>query len=138
MSNRAITQKLPEARGESALVVVNDQIKVAKPVVARGGVDRKFVQKVKAEVEQQERQLARAIVTALATCSLIVAWMLMAQTDAQAPAMLRSQPTAVVQVVTSPPSQPEIIPTVYVVNQSILVPTLVADQAQQGRQLVRP
>jgi 2-keto-3-deoxy-galactonokinase len=115
----------------------NDR-KVAKPVAVGAGVDRKFVQKVKAEVEQQERQLARAIVTALATCSLIVAWMVMARTGAQETPFVRAQPAPVVQVVAQSVSQSEIIPTVYVATQSVPVPTLVAEPARQRRRPARP
>lgn len=137
MSNGVITQKLTEVVSESAPVVHNER-KPANAVAPRAGVDRKLVQKVKAEVEQQERQLARAIVTALATCSLIVAWMLMARTGAQEPPFVRSQPAPVVQVVAQPATQPEIIPTVYVASQSAPVPTLVVEPARQRRRPARP
>jgi 2-keto-3-deoxy-galactonokinase len=138
MSNGVITQKLTEVMSESSSVVANNERKVAKPVAVAPAVDRKFVQKVKAEVEQQERQLARAIVTALATCSLIVAWMVMARTGAQEQPFVRAQPAPVVQVVAQPVSQPEIIPTVYVATQSVPIPTLVAEPARQRRRPARP
>lgn len=138
MSNGVITQKLTEAMSESAPVVANNERKAAKVAAPSAGVDRKFVQKVKAEVEQQERQLARAIVTALATCSFIVAWMLMARTGAQEPPFVRDQPAPVVQVVKQAPSQPEIIPTVYVATQSVPVPTLVPEPARQRSRPARP
>jgi hypothetical protein len=138
MSNGVITQKLTEVMSESVPVVANNERKVAKSATPSAGVDRKFVQKVKAEVEQQERQIARAIVTALATCSLIVAWMLMAQTGAQEPPFVRAQPAPVVQVVAQPVIQPEIIPTVYVATQSVPVPTLVPETARQRRRPARP
>jgi len=138
MSNGVITQKLTEVMSESSSVVANNERKVAKPVAVAPAVDRKFVQKVKAEVEQQERQLARAIVTALATCCLIVAWMVMARTGTQEQPFVRAQPAPVVQVVAQPVSQPEIIPTVYVATQSVSVPTLVPETARQRRRPVRP
>ncbi len=138
MSNGVITQKLTEVMNESSSVVANNERKVAKPVAVAPAVDRKFVQKVKAEVEQQERQLARAIVTALATCCLIVAWMVIARTGAQEPPFVRAQPAPVVQVVAQSVSQPDIIPTVYVATQSVPVPTLVVEPARQRRRPVRP
>ena len=138
MSNGVITQKLTEASSDMSSVGANNERKIAKPVVAAPAVDRKFVQKVKAEAEQQERQLARAIVTALATCSLIVAWMLMAQTGAQEPPFVRTQPAPVVQVVARPVIQPEIIPTVYVATQPVPAPTLVPEQDRQRRRPARP
>jgi hypothetical protein len=138
MSNGVITQKLHEAPSDMSSVGANNERKVAKPVATGAVVDRKFVQKVKAEAEQQERQLARAIVTALATCSLIVAWMLMARTGAQEPPFVRAQPAPVGQVVAQPVIQPEIIPTVYVATQSVPVPTLVTEQARQSRRPARP
>ena len=138
MSNGIITQKLYEAPSDMSSVGANNERKVAKPVATGAVVDRKFVQKVKADVEQQERQLARAIVTALATCSLIVAWMLMAQTGAQEPPFVRTQPAPVVQVVAQPVIQPEIIPTVYVATQLVPIPTLVTEQARQSRRPARP
>jgi len=138
MSNGVITQKLTEAMSESAPVVANNERKAAKAAAPSAGVDRKFVQKVKAEVEQQERQIARAIVTALATCSLIVAWMLMARTGAQEPPFVRVQTTPMVQVAAQPVAQPEIIPTVYVATQPVPVPTLVPAQDQQRRRPARP
>ena len=138
MSNGIITQKLYEAPSDMSSVGANNERKVAKSVATRAVVDLKFVQKVKAEAEQQERQLARAIVTALATCSLIVAWMLMARTGAQEPPFVRTQPAPVVQVVAQPVIQPEIIPTVYVATQSVPIPTLVTEQARQSRRPARP
>jgi hypothetical protein len=138
MSNGIITQKLYEAPSDMSSVGANNERKVAKPVATGAVVDLKFVQKVKAEAEQQERQLARAIVTALATCSLIVAWMLMARTGAQEPPFVRAQPAPVVQVVAQPVIQPEIIPTVYVATKSVPVPTLVTAKAQQLRRPARP
>ena len=138
MSNGIITQKLYEAPSDMSSVGANNERKVAKPVATGAVVDLKFVQKVKAEAEQQERQLARAIVTALATCSLIVAWMLMARTGAQEPPFVRAQPAPVVQVVAQPAAQPEIIPTVYVATQSVPVPTLVPETARQRRRPARP
>lgn len=138
MSNGVITQKLTEVMSESAPVVINNERKVAKPVAVAPAVDRKLVQKVKAEVEQQERQLTRAIVTALATCSLIVAWMVMARTGAQEQPFVRTQPAPIVQVVAQSPTQPEIIPTVYVATQSVPVPTLVPEPARQRRRPARP
>lgn len=138
MSNGVITQKLNEASIDMSSASASNDRKVAKPVVASAGVDHKFVQKVKAEVEQQERQLARAIVTALATCSLIVAWMVMARTGAQETPFVRAQPAPVVQVVAQSVSQPEIIPTVYVATQSVPVPTLVPETARQRRRPARP
>ncbi len=137
MSNGIITQKLYEAPSDMSSVGANNERKVAKPVATGAVVDHKFVQKVKAE-EQQERQIARAIVTALATCSLIVAWMLMAQTGAQEPPFVRIQPAPVVQVVAQPVIQPEIIPTVYVATQLVPIPTLVTEQARQSRRPTRP
>ncbi len=138
MSNGLITQKLHEAPSDMSSVGANNERKVAKPVATGAVVDRKFVQKVKAEAEQQERQLARAIVTALATCSLIVAWMLMARTGVQEPPFVRAQPAPVVQVVAQPVIQPEIIPTVYVATKSVPVPILVTAKAQQLRRPARP
>ena len=138
MSNGVITQKLTEVMSESSPVVANNERKAAKAVTPSAGVDRKLVQKVKAEVEQQERQLARAIVTALATCSLIVAWMLMARTGAQEPPFVRTQPAPVVQVVAQPVAQPEIIPTVYVATQSAPVPTVIPEPVRQRRRPARP
>ena len=138
MSNGIITQKLYEAPSDMSSVGANNERKVAKPVATGAVVDHKFVQKVKADAEQQERQIARAIVTALATCSLIVAWMLMAQTGAQEPPFVRTQPAPVVQVVVRPVIQPEIIPTVYVATQSVPIPTLVTEQARQSRRPTRP
>ena len=41
-------------------------------------IDRKLVQKVKAQTEQNERLLGRTFFTALATCGTIVGWMLLA------------------------------------------------------------
>ena len=138
MSNGVITQKLHESSIDMSSVGANNERKAAKSAAPSAGVDRKFIQKVKAEVEQQERQIARAIVTALATCSLIVAWMLMAQTGAQEPPFVRTQPAPVVQVVAQPVIQPEIIPTVYVATQPVPVPTLVPEQDRQRRRPARP
>ncbi len=138
MSNGVITQKLNEVSIDMSSASASNDRKVAKPVAAGAGVDRKFVQKVKTEVEQQERQLARAIVTALATCSLIVAWMLMARTGAQEPPFVRAQPAPVVQVVAQPVAQPEIIPTVYVATQSAPVPTVIPEPVRQRRRPARP
>jgi len=138
MSNGVITQKLHEAPSDMSSVGANNERKATKPATAAPAIDRKFVQKVKAEAEQQERQLARAIVTALATCSLIVAWMLMARTGAQEPPFVRAQPAPVGQVVAQPVIQPEISPTVYVATHSVPVPTLVTEQARQRRRPARP
>jgi hypothetical protein len=138
MSNGVITQKLTDMSTDIATAGAQSERKVAKPATVAPAVDRKLVQKVKAEVEQQERQLARAIVTALATCSCIVAWMLMARTGAQEPPFVRNQPAPVVQVVEQAPSQPEIIPTVYVATQSVPVPTLVPAPARQRSRPARP
>jgi hypothetical protein len=138
MSNGVITQKLHEVARDVAVVGTKNERNAANPAVAAPAVDRKFVQKVKAEAEQQERQLARAIVTALATCSLIVAWMLMARTGAQEPPFVRAQSTPVVQVVSQPVDQPVLIPTVYVAPQSVPVPTLVVAPARPHRRPARP
>lgn len=138
MSNGVITQKLTEVTPDIASAGVPSERKAPKPATVAPAVDRKLVQKVKAEVEQQERQLARAIVTALATCSVIVAWMLMARTGAQEPPFVRAQPAPIVQVVAQAPPQPEIIPTVYVATRSVPVPTLVPEPVRQRRRPARP
>jgi|GEM_PF-5527313 len=138
MSNGVITQKLTDVSADSASVGVANERKTAKPATGAPAVDRKLVQKVKAEVEQQERQLARAIVTALATCSLIVAWMLMARSGAQEPSFVRVQPAPIVQAVAQAPTQPQIIPTVYVAAPSVPVPTLIAEPVRQRRRPTRP
>ena len=138
MSNGGITQKLNGVSSDMSAISVSNERKVAKPVAAYADVDRKFVQKVKAEIEQQERQLARVIVTAIATCCLIVAWMVMARTGAQESPFVRVPPAPVVQVVAQSPTQPEIIATVHVVTQPVPVPTLVPEQARQRRRPARP
>lgn len=43
------------------------------------GIDRKVLQRVRSESDQNERLLGRAITTALATCGTLVGWMLLSQ-----------------------------------------------------------
>lgn len=59
-------------------------------------IDSKLVQKVKAQMEQNERLMGRTIFTALATCGTIVGWMLLANPTPLAPqtAVAAEGPTA--------------------------------------------
>ncbi len=67
-------------------------------------IDRKLVQKVKAQTEQNERLMGRTIFTALATCGTIVGWMLLANPTPLAPQTVAAEePTAL---------PPDIVPTV--------------------------
>ena len=43
------------------------------------GIDRKVLQRVRSESDQNERLLGRAITTALAACGTLVGWMLLSQ-----------------------------------------------------------
>lgn len=47
--------------------------------MTKGPVDRKIVQRVRSESEQNERLLGRLIITALSTCGTLVGWMLLSQ-----------------------------------------------------------
>lgn len=53
--------------------------------MTNGPIDRKFVQKVKAQTEQNERLMGRTIFTALATCGTIIGWMLLSNPTPLAP-----------------------------------------------------
>lgn len=108
------TKTPPRVSGESAPAVI----------------DRKYVQKVKAAHEQRERSLARAVMTALATCGTLVGWMLFAKpttaaVQAPVPPLLPTEtavpapPTAIMQAVSSAP-----IPTIVALPTFVPVPTL--------------
>lgn len=53
--------------------------------MTNGPIDRKLVQKVKTQTEQNERLMGRTIFTALATCGTIVGWMLLSNPTPLAP-----------------------------------------------------
>jgi len=99
-------------------------------------IDRKLVQKVKTQTEQNERLLGRTFFTALATCGTIVGWMLLANPTplalqtavaAEEPTVLPTdivptvvlQPTAALVAIDYAP-----IPTLQVLPTLLPVPTL--------------
>jgi hypothetical protein len=58
---------------------------ITEAIMTNGPIDRKLVQKVKTQTEQNERLMGRTIFTALATCGTIVGWMLLSNPTPLAP-----------------------------------------------------
>ena len=54
--------------------------------MTKGPIDRKVLQRVRTESEQNERLLGRVITTALSTCGTLVGWMLLSHASSAAPA----------------------------------------------------
>ena len=54
--------------------------------MTKGPIDRKVLQRVRTESEQNERLLGRVITTALSTCGTLVGWMLLSHASQAAPA----------------------------------------------------
>jgi hypothetical protein len=54
--------------------------------MTKGSIDRKVLQRVRSESEQNERLLGRVIITALSTCGTLVGWMLLSQSASVATA----------------------------------------------------
>ncbi|MFN5058299.1 MAG: hypothetical protein ACK5GU_00095 [Chloroflexota bacterium] len=50
--------------------------------MTKGPIDRKVLQRVRSESEQNERLLGRVITTALSTCGTLVGWMVLSQAAA--------------------------------------------------------
>ena len=48
-------------------------------MMTKGTLDRKVLQRVRSETEQNERLLGRVIVTALSTCGTLMGWMVLSQ-----------------------------------------------------------
>ncbi len=82
--------------------------------MTNGPIDRKLVQKVKAQTEQHERLLGRTIFTALATCGTIVGWMFLSN-----PTPLAPQTAVAAEVPTAYPT--DIPPTVVIQPTAALV-----------------
>ena len=77
-------------------------------------IDRKLVQKIKTQTEQNERLMGRTIFTALATCGTIVGWMLLSN-----PTPLATQTVAAAEQLTALPT--DIVPTVVLQPTAALV-----------------
>lgn len=63
------------------------------------GIDRKVLQRVRSESEQNERLLGRVIVTALSTCGTLVGWMLLSQSAQVSTEQLATDADSVLQTV---------------------------------------
>jgi hypothetical protein len=114
--------------------------------MTKSPIDRKVLQRVRSESEQNERLLGRVITTALATCGTLVGWMLLAQSasiaTAEATAEVASDVVDTVdgvsmnvEVVPNPTVMPvqidfAPIPTLPVLPDLLPVPTLVPYVAQ--------
>jgi len=94
--------------------------------------ERKLLQKVRTQTEQNERLLGRTMATVIATCGTIVGWMLIAK-PAPVDALAMSEPTATPEAVAAAPVLPTLalveleyapIPTVAAVPEAAPAPTL--------------
>ena len=100
--------------------------------MTNGPIDRKLVQKIKTQTEQNERLMGRTIFTALATCGTIIGWMLLSNPTPLAPQTVAAaedptvmptdiplQPTAALVAIDYAP-----IPTLQVLPTQPPLPTL--------------
>jgi hypothetical protein len=108
------------------------KIMITEAMMTNGPIDRKLVQKIKTQTEQNERLMGRTIFTALATCGTIVGWMLLSNPTPLAPQTVVAaeepsvmptdiplQPTAALVVIDYAP-----IPTLQVLPTQPPLPTL--------------
>jgi len=105
---------------------------ITEAIMTNGPIDRKLVQKIKTQTEQNERLMGRTIFTALATCGTIIGWMLLSNPTPLAPQTVAAaedptvmptdiplQPTAALVAIDYAP-----IPTLQVLPTQPPLPTL--------------
>jgi hypothetical protein len=69
----------------TTMIIIMTTMMITEAIMTNGPIDRKLVQKVKIQTEQNERLMGRTIFTALATCGTIVGWMLLSNPTPLAP-----------------------------------------------------
>jgi hypothetical protein len=116
------------------IMMITTKTTVMGAMMTNQAPDRKLLQKVRTQTEQNERLLGRTMATVIATCGTIVGWMLIAKpAPVDAPAMSDMTAPVTPEAVAAAPVAPTLalvqleyapIPTVAAVPEAAPAPTL--------------
>jgi hypothetical protein len=116
------------------MIVMMIAMRAMRATMTNQAPDRKLLQRVRTQTEQNERLLGRTMATIIATCGTIVGWMLIAKpAPVDALAQQEAPATATPEMLVAAPLAPTLalvqidyapIPTVAAVPEAVPAPTL--------------